>query len=85
MIKGINKNVIEVSDVESVYYDKAILFIKPQFADIGQEMLEVEAKKILGNIDVTSSIKSKRRMFEKAMIIICTAAVTATLCLVFLC
>lgn len=84
MIKGINKNVIEVSEVGSAYYEKAILFIKPQFAEMNQEILELEAKNFLRNIDAMSSIKSKKRIKEKIMVGLCLVAVVATLCLIFL-
>ncbi len=84
MIKGINKNVIEVLEVESAYYEKAILFIKPQFVETNREVLEVEAKKILKNLDTMSSIKSKKRIKEKIMVGVCLVSIAATLCLIFI-
>lgn len=84
MIKGVNKKVIEVTGVESAYYEKAILFIKPQYAGMEEEFLEIEAKRVLRNIDVTSNIKRKRRVMEKVMIGVGAAVITATICLIFL-
>ena len=47
MIKGVNKYVIEVSETGNVYYDKALLFVKPEYTDIERAILEKEAKKVL--------------------------------------
>lgn len=84
MIKGINKNVIEVIGVESEYYEKAILFIKPQYREARGEMLEIEAKRLLGSMDTISSIKRKRGRVEKVMIGMIAAVATATICIILL-
>ena len=61
MIKGVNNYVIEVSNTGSKYYDKAILFIKPEYTDIQKDTLEKEAKKLIRNLDTFSSIKVRRK------------------------
>lgn len=61
MIKGINKYVIEVSETSNRYYDKALLFIKPEYADIQRELLEKEAKKLIRNMDTPSLIKQHKK------------------------
>lgn len=62
MIKGVNKYVIEVSETGNMYYDKALLFVKPEYVDIEREILEKEAKKVLRNMDTVSSIKHNKRI-----------------------
>ena len=44
MIKGINRSIIEVLDTGSVYYERALLVIKPEYASAQRELLEQEAK-----------------------------------------
>ncbi len=61
MIKGINKYVIEVSETSNRYYDKALLFIKPEYADIQKDLLEKEAKKLIRNMDTPSVIKQHKK------------------------
>ena len=46
MIKGINRSIIEVLDTGSVYYERALLVIKPEYASAQRELLEQEAKKL---------------------------------------
>ena len=62
MIKGVNKYVIEVIETENRYYDKALLFVKPEYAEaIEREILEKEAKKVLKNMDAVSAVKRHKQ------------------------
>lgn len=60
MIKGINRQIIEVETTSSTYYEKAWLVIKPEYANLQQQLLEKEAKKMLKDLDIPSSMKFKR-------------------------
>lgn len=67
MIKGINKQVVEVNDTGNRYYERAILFLKPEYADLQKEILEKEAKKLLKNIDANSNVKRRNRILYWAI------------------
>lgn len=67
MIKGINKQVVEVNDTGNQYYERAILFLKPEYADLQKEILEKEAKKLLKNIDASSNVKRHNRILYWAI------------------
>ena len=45
MIKGINRQVIEVADTGSEYFERAMLFVSPGFSETERHILEREAKK----------------------------------------
>ena len=60
MIKGINRQVIEINETGSVYYERAWFIVKPAYAQMHNSILEREAQSILRNIDAPSSMKSKR-------------------------
>ena len=60
MIKGINRQIIELETTTSTYYEKAWLVIKPEYANLQQQLLEKEAKKMLKDLDLPSSMKFKR-------------------------
>jgi len=39
VLKGINKQVLEIHDTGSEYFEKALLFVNPEFAALGEESL----------------------------------------------
>lgn len=60
MIKGINHCIIEVTETGSTYYERALLFLKPEYASVQREVLEKEAKKLLRKSDAPSIVKKGR-------------------------
>ena len=62
MIKGINRQIIEVSEPSNIYYEKAWLIVRPEYANLHQTILEKEAKKLLKDMDAPSSMKTKRNL-----------------------
>ena len=50
MIKGINKQILEVTNTESPYFEKIIFFVRPSSSSVGEKALENEAKKIATQI-----------------------------------
>lgn len=73
MIKGINRSIIEVHDTGSLYYERALLVIKPEYACAQREVLEKEAKKLLENMGEPSSLKYGNKKL-KAILRMCLAA-----------
>lgn len=67
MIKGINHQVIEVTQTDNRYYERAFLVLRPEFASAQRDMLEKEAKRMLKSMDTVSCAKSKRML--KSMIV----------------
>lgn len=62
MIKGVNKYVIEVVETENRYYDKALLFVRPEYAEaVERETLEKEARRVLQSMDAVSAIKRHKQ------------------------
>lgn len=60
MIKGINRQVIEISDPHSIYYEKAWLVVRPEYVRIQQSVLDKEAKKLISDISHPSCMGVKR-------------------------
>ena len=60
MIKGINHKVIEVTDTDSIYYERAYLLVRPEYEEVEQAVLRNEAKKLLSEVGTPSRIKGKR-------------------------
>lgn len=46
MIKGINKQILEVTNTESPYFEKIIFFVRPEAQRMSEQSLQKEADKI---------------------------------------
>lgn len=46
MIKGINKQILEVTNTDNPYFEKVIFFVRPQSAKTDSRLLQKEAEKI---------------------------------------
>lgn len=57
MIKGINRAIIEVTDTGNIYYERALLVLRPEYTDVQRGLLEKEAKKLLISMRAPSAIK----------------------------
>ena len=55
MIKGINRQVVEVSDTGSEYFEKIMFFVKPEYVSLS----EGKIKEYAGRITATSSAPPK--------------------------
>lgn len=60
MIKGINHKIIEITDTDSVYYERAYLLVSPAYEQAEEAVLRNEAKKLLANVGTPSSMKGRR-------------------------
>lgn len=48
MIKGVNRQVLEVTNTDNPYFEKIIFFVKPEYSKTDREKLKKEAE-ILSN------------------------------------
>jgi hypothetical protein len=58
MIKGVNKRVIELNGIDSDFFDKALLYIKPEHAITPEEKLDLSARAFLRTIAPRKKAKS---------------------------
>lgn len=79
MIKGVNKKIIEINETENIYFEKAILYIRPKMSDIPQSHLIKEANFYLernipeGQQKDASLLKIKKILFVAVFISIVIA------------
>lgn len=50
MIKGVNKQILEVTNTENPYFEKIIFFVKPEYKDADRKKIESEAKNLASTI-----------------------------------
>ena len=44
MIKGVNKQVLEISETQNGFFEKAIFFVKPEYASLSEERIKSKAE-----------------------------------------
>ncbi|MFR5876668.1 MAG: hypothetical protein ACLUFN_09295 [Eubacterium sp.] len=64
MIKGINKQILEVTNTESPYFEKIIFFVRPEAQRMDERSLQKEAEKI--SKDMKKPPKTKRTVKQIA-------------------
>lgn len=87
MIKGINRQIIEINDTGNTYYEKAWLVVRPEFDSAQKELLEREAAQLMKAIQAPSSFQKKNvkvRQWIKLFISAAAGAVLAYLLLTML-
>ncbi len=60
MIKGVNKVIIEVNDTENEVFEKAILYVRPEFSGKKQSKLQNHAKAYIN----TATLNNDRFQFD---------------------
>ena len=50
MIKGVNKQIIEINDPENKYFEKAVLYIRPEYADVPRGKICHSAKELVNGM-----------------------------------
>lgn len=83
MIKGVNRQVVEVNDTQCEYFEKIMFFVKPEYASVSEGKIRERAGMIADSSTLPPPTKLHRvRFFEAAKLILaalCGAAVTALL------
>lgn len=63
-MKGVNKLIVEIKDTDSEYFDRAILFLKPEKLGARQSELNESAEKLLERVkDGTPRSTIDRRLW----------------------
>ena len=61
MTKGVNRQVLEIHDTGSDYFEKALFFIKPEFSTLGENKLASQAREIIKNGQTIPKTRALRR------------------------
>lgn len=46
MIKGVNRQVLEVTNTENPYFERIIFFVKPEYGEVDRAKLKKEAEEL---------------------------------------
>lgn len=83
MIKGVNKQILEVTNTDNPYFERIIFFVKPEYKNEDRALLEREAQTISKRAKKPPRIRrSKKQMLAIAMR--CSLCVLAGVAITFL-
>ncbi len=69
MIKGINRQIVEVTDTKSPYFERVFLVVRHHCTDCPAVLLDQEAHKLLSSQDAYSGLKKARRRYAGMQIL----------------
>ena len=61
MIKGVNRQIIEVVDTKNMYFERALLVVRPNCGQLGEKRLATEADRMTAALGSYSGLAKKRR------------------------
>ncbi len=76
MVKGVNKQIIEVNNPDSIYFERAVFYLKPGVRILPTELSEREINKIIAPYSDgqrKAALLKRGRIFIYFMIILLTA------------
>ena len=65
MVKGVNKQIIEINDTGNKYFEKVLLFVAPGKKDLPGEILQKRAKEYV--LEFTNNLAPKVGIREQIM------------------
>lgn len=67
MLKGVNRQVVEIPQPDSVYFEKVIFFVKPEFSDISETKIRSSADELIKNASPPPRKKEVGKRREKLL------------------
>lgn len=62
MLKGVNRQVVEVSQTDSVYFERILFFVKPEYYGLGEAKLREKANACVNDAVKPPQAKKGRNM-----------------------
>lgn len=77
MIKGVNKQVLEISETQNGYFEKALFFVRPEYSGFSEGRLRENASRELDGLKLTPSKYGKTRKAKLRRAVLFAAAFAA--------
>lgn len=76
MVKGINRQVLEVREIGSRYFEKALFFVKPEYSRESDSILRQSALRVIeeGSVPKTKKAKLRRSLWQFAEMLLSAGA-----------
>ena len=66
MLKGVNKTIIEVNNPDSIYFEKAVFYLRPHIRQLPEEISREEIRLYLAEIESPVPSRRHRKLFLAA-------------------
>lgn len=84
MIKGVNKRIIEINHPDSLYFEKAIFYLKPNVREIPTVVTEAEVQKYICRLGAEQYRRKKSSRFRNIFFLLAVLASAGSIAFVFL-
>lgn len=84
MIKGVNKRIIEINSPDSLYFEKAVFYLKPNVRELPGIVAENEINKVVHNLGIETSLPRPSSKTGRIFFILASLASAAGIILTFL-
>lgn len=79
MLKGVSKMIVEVNNPDSVYFERAIFYLRPNVRELPGEISDAEISRYIAGLGLEFRKKRRSAIVRRAVIggilVLCTAAV----------
>ncbi len=82
MIKGVNKKIIEVNHTDSIYFEKAVFYLRPNVRELPAEVSRAEAEKYVSRLGL--EYRRKKRRPQKIIIVSAVTVIAVSALIIFL-
>ncbi len=69
MIKGVNRQIIEVIDTGNEYFERALLVVRPRFSDVEPGRLHEEARRMVNNAEGYTGLRWNRKQRRRRLLL----------------
>lgn len=84
MIKGVTKKIIEINNPDSIYFEKAVFYLRPNVRELPPEISRSEAHRYIARLGLEYTSQRKKRKWGKIFFLAAAAASAAALIFIFL-
>lgn len=84
MIKGVNKKIIEINNPDSIYFEKAVFYLKPNVSVLSEELTGREISRCISDILPEHSKPRYKLRIGRIVIALCALVTAAALIYTFI-
>jgi hypothetical protein len=75
MVKGVNKRVLEINNPDSLYFEKAVFFLRPNMKNVPEKLMKREAQNVIMSISPAASRQNTLFKIALTSVVVLSAAV----------